>query len=318
MKLKKNICNTFFVASFLLILFSTSVGAQVYQVKPGDSLYLISHRFGTPAFSLKASNNLATDLIYPGQTLVIPSKYSVRPGDSLYMIASRYSLPLETVRYINNIWGNNLQVGQTLYLPSSQASNPQPEGNLCTVRSMDTLYLLARRYGTSIQAIKSANNLVSDLIYPGQRLIIPTGSTVEPTPEPTNPKPGNSNGVSQSDIELLARLVRAEAEGESYVGQVAVAATVLNRLKDPRFPNTIREIVYQVENGRYYQYSPVMDGRINLPATATTLKAVHDALNNWDPSYGAIGFYNPVTASSSWVRSHPVTTVIGNHVFYKN
>ncbi len=317
MKLKKNICNTFFVSFFLLILLSTTVGAQVYQVKPGDSLYLISHRFGTPASSLKASNNLATDLIYPGQTLVIPTKYSVRPGDSLYLISTRYSLPLETLKYINNIWGNNLQVGQTLYLPSSQVSNSQPEGNVCTVRNMDTLYLLARRYGTSVQAIKSTNNLTSDFIYPGQRLIIPTGSN-EPAPTPNNPSPGNSQGISSSEIELLARLVRAEAEGESYVGQVAVAASVLNRLKDPRFPNTIRGIIYQVENGRYYQYSPVMDGRINLPATATTLKAVHDALNNWDPSYGAIGFYNPRTASSSWVRSHPVTTVIGNHVFYKN
>ena len=127
---------------------------------------------------------------------------------------------------------------------------------------------------------------------------------------------GATPSISQSDLALLARLVSAESAGEPFEGQVAVAATILNRLKDPRYPNTIPGIVYQVESGRY-QYSPVLDGRINQPASASAYQAVQLALSGWDPSNGANGFYNPAKTTSQWVRSHPATTVIGGHVFFK-
>lgn len=319
--------------ALLVMCLPALVHAQTYQVRSGDSLYLISRRFNVPTETLKNSNNLSSNLIYPGQTLTIPTAYQVRPGDSLYLIATRNGVSLASLRATNNIWHNYLEVGQTLYLPLSQGStNPgqgAPSGGdqVYTVRANDSLYLIAKRYGTTIQALKTANKLSSDFIYPGQTLTIPAG-TGSANPGGNNSNPGNSgnNGgnygskynLSQAEIELLARLVRAEAEGESYEGQVAVAASVLNRLNDPRYPNTISQIIYQVDQGIYYQYSPVMDGRINLPATASTLKAVQAALNGWDPSHGAIGFYNPAKTTNKWVRSHPVTTQIGNHVFYRN
>ncbi|MGI6485837.1 MAG: spore cortex-lytic enzyme [Tepidanaerobacteraceae bacterium] len=120
--------------------------------------------------------------------------------------------------------------------------------------------------------------------------------------------------LSQRDIELLAKLVYAEARGEPYMGQVAVAATVLNRLKDPRYPNTISGIIFQVVNG-YYQYSPVADGQINLTPNATARRAVNDALSGVDPTGGATIFYNPSKTNDRWVWSRQTITRIGNHIF---
>jgi len=118
-----------------------------------------------------------------------------------------------------------------------------------------------------------------------------------------------------SEIRLLARITRAEAEGESLCGQTAVAATILNRVKSGRYPATISEVVYQRESGRY-QYSPVADGRIKLPPTKTSWQAAYRALAGADPSQGATGFYNPARTRDRWVRSRLVTTRLGGHVFF--
>ena len=119
-----------------------------------------------------------------------------------------------------------------------------------------------------------------------------------------------------AELDLFARLVHAESAGEPFEGQVAAAATILNRLESDLYPNTISGVVYQVESGRY-QYSPVLDGRINLPAGESAKRAVREALKGWDPTGGATGFYNPAKTSNAWVRSHPVTATIGSHVFFK-
>ncbi|ADL08142.1 spore cortex-lytic enzyme [Thermosediminibacter oceani] len=121
---------------------------------------------------------------------------------------------------------------------------------------------------------------------------------------------------SARDIELLAKLVYAEARGEPYIGQVAVAATVLNRVKSPDYPNTIPGVIYQKVNG-YYQYCTVQDGQIYLTPNETARRAVQDALAGWDPTGGAIGFYNPAKTNNAWVKSRQYMTTIGNHVFYK-
>ena len=126
---------------------------------------------------------------------------------------------------------------------------------------------------------------------------------------------------SKAELDLLARLVHAEAKGESYTGQVAVAASVLNRLRHPDYPNTLSGVINQVvvANGkRYYQYEPVLNGSIKQPAGELAVYAVWDALAGWDPSLGAIGFFAPAkVSSSSWVRTRPVTVTIGDHRFFK-
>lgn len=118
--------------------------------------------------------------------------------------------------------------------------------------------------------------------------------------------------ASNSDLNLLAHLVYAEARGEPYSGQVAVAAVVLNRVKSSSFPNTVAGVIYQKG-----AFSVVADGQINLNPNQTAISAARDALNGWDPSYGAIYYFNPNTATNGWIWSRPVTVVIGNHRFCK-
>ena len=118
------------------------------------------------------------------------------------------------------------------------------------------------------------------------------------------------NGYTSSDVQLLARLIYAEARGESYTGQVAVGAVVLNRVRSSSFPNTISGVIYQP-----YAFTCVNDGQINLTPNSTALSAAKDAMNGWDPSYGCLYYYNPKIATSQWIFSRPTVVTIGNHVF---
>ena len=107
-------------------------------------------------------------------------------------------------------------------------------------------------------------------------------------------------------------VINGEARGESYEGQVAVGAVVLNRVKHSSFPNTIAGVIYQKG-----AFTAVDDGQINNAVQSTCMNAAQDALNGWDPTGGAIYYYNPKTATSSWIRSRPIIKTIGNHVFCK-
>lgn len=120
----------------------------------------------------------------------------------------------------------------------------------------------------------------------------------------------DDNSVSNNDLYLLAKCVYAEARGESYVGQVAVAAVILNRVESEKFPNTIAGVIYQP-----YAFTAVSDGQINLEPDQTAYNAARDALNGWDPTYGSLYYYNASTATSSWIFSRKTVTTIGNHVF---
>ena len=123
---------------------------------------------------------------------------------------------------------------------------------------------------------------------------------------------GSSSSTNSNDLNLLARVVYGEARGEPYAGQVAVAAVTLNRVKSSSFPNTLAGVVYQ--SGAY---DAVRDGQINLTPDSTAKKAAQDAMNGWDPSYGAIYYFNPATATNKWIWSRPMTVTIGNHRFCK-
>lgn len=121
---------------------------------------------------------------------------------------------------------------------------------------------------------------------------------------------GSSSGHSTSDYNLLARLISAEARGEPYSGQVAVGAVVLNRMRHPSFPDTLSGVIYQKG-----AFSCLYDGQFDQPVAESAFRAAQDALNGWDPSGGAIYYYNPKTATNQWIRSRPVITTIGRHVF---
>lgn len=121
---------------------------------------------------------------------------------------------------------------------------------------------------------------------------------------------GGSNGYTNSDTYLLARCIYAEARGESYTGQVAVGAVVLNRVESAQFPNTIAGVIYQKN-----AFTAVNDGQINLTPDQTAINAAKDAMNGWDPTGGCLYYYNPAKATSEWIFSRETVVTIGKHVF---
>ena len=159
--------------------------------------------------------------------------------------------------------------------------------------SVDGIYGNATR--NAVVAFQKANGLTADGVA-GPKTIAALGL--------------NFNSVTSSDLYLLAKCVHAEARGEPYVGQVAVAAVILNRVKDAAFPNTISGVVYQP-----WAFTAVNDGQINLEPNSTAYQAAQDALNGWDPTYGCLYYYNPVTATSKWIFSRQTVVTIGKHVF---
>ena len=122
----------------------------------------------------------------------------------------------------------------------------------------------------------------------------------------------STSNASSNNVTLLAKLIYGEARGEIYTGQVAVGAVVMNRVKSSSFPNTIAGVIYQ--SGAF---DAVSDGQINKTPDSTAKKAAQDAINGWDPSYGAIYYFNPATATNKWIWSRPLTVVIGKHRFCK-
>jgi len=124
---------------------------------------------------------------------------------------------------------------------------------------------------------------------------------------------GSSGGsLSSSDAYLLAKCVYAEARGEPYTGQVAVAAVVLNRVRSSKFPNSVSGVIYQP-----YAFTCVADGQINLSPNQSAINAARDAMNGWDPTYGCLYYYNPAKTSNKWIWSRPVMLTIGQHRFCK-
>jgi len=159
--------------------------------------------------------------------------------------------------------------------------------------SVDGIYGNATR--NAVVAFQKANGLTADGVA-GPKTIAALGL--------------NFNSVTSSDLYLLAKCVHAEARGEPYVGQVAVAAVILNRVKDAAFPNTISGVIYQP-----WAFTAVNDGQINLEPNSTAYQAAQDALNGWDPTYGCLYYYNPTTATSKWIFSRQTVVTIGKHVF---
>ena len=121
---------------------------------------------------------------------------------------------------------------------------------------------------------------------------------------------GDRNNVTDEDIEIIARAIYGEGRGEPYEGQVAIGAVILNRVASPDFPNTVSEVVYQTG-----AFDAVRDGQINLSPNETAYQAALDAVAGWDPTGGALYYWNPATATSAWIWTVPITASIGRHVF---
>lgn len=150
-----------------------------YIVQKGDTLYGIANKFNTTVDNLKSINNLTTDSLSIGQVLKLPSTtastntYIVKAGDTLYGIANKYNTTVDTLKSLNNLTSNTLSIGQVLKLPSSGTTST----DTYTVKSGDTLYAIANKYNTTVDALKSLNNLTSNTLSIGQTLKIPSNSS---------------------------------------------------------------------------------------------------------------------------------------------
>ena len=215
-----------------------------------------------------------------------------------------------------------LVLGVALAIPLATRSTANAEvikqgSSGATVRTIQTKLKNWGYYTGSVDGIfgsktKSAvmyfqrrNGLVADGIV-GTKTAKALGITLSSSSSSTT----NSSGISNKDLYLLSCCIYGEARGESYTGKVAIAAVVLNRVRSSKFPNTISGVIYQAG-----AFTCVADGQINLGTNDECTRAAQDALNGWDPSCGALYYYNPVTATSSWIRNRPILVTIGRHVF---
>ncbi len=171
--------------------------------------------------------------------------------------------------------------------------------DLYNPKDIDGIY--GRATEEAVKKLQRLEGLVADGIF-GPRTLEVLPSEDQVTASRSNPE--------REDILLLARIVHGEARGEPFKGQVGVAAVVLNRLQDSQFPHTIREVV--MEGG---QFCSINDGQVNLYPTEISLNAARAALMGYDPTYGALFFYNPRTSTNNWIARRPVARQIGNHVF---
>jgi len=238
--------------------------------------------------------------------------YLVRSGDTLSAIALRFGVTVEALQAVNNINGSKIMAGSRLVIPVGARETVGYR-----IQPGDNLYRIAKKFGLTTRYLKQTNNLTSSLIYPGQVLFIPIFPKYGGEPREAKTVVANNGSIialSEKEINLLARLIHAEARGESLLGKIAVGAVVLNRLAHPSFPKSLQEVIYQ-KNTNVYQFSPVQDGSINLEPDEESLEAAMEAIRGVDPTGGALYFYNPNTATDRWIKTLPTTKPIGNHIF---
>ncbi|EDS78686.1 cell wall hydrolase [Clostridium massiliodielmoense] len=234
---------------------------------------------------------------------VFAATYKVVPNDSLYKIGKLFNTSVTSIKNNNNLKGDIIYPGQALNVPAK----------VHNVVSGESLYLISKKYNISLDSLRKANNKWDNLIYPNDKLLIPSlnvTSTNSATTKPSSTSvqasttPKSVIPYTQDDLDVLSRLVHAEAGGESYKTRVCVASVVINRVKSNQFPNSIKGVVYEVSDG-HYQFTPVLNGMINKPATEEDKKAALEALNGNDPTKGALYFFDN-TVTNKWLLSKPV------------
>ncbi|PED40789.1 cell wall hydrolase [Bacillus cereus] len=257
---------------------------------------------------LPLSAAIITFALHPGRADA-STIYTVQKNDTLGDISNQYGVSLKSLKQANNKVNDQIRIGEHLTIPVSSTSNKnKPKQNNQTfsnssyqaiyqVKQGDTLSSISGKYNVSIQSLKQKNNINGNQIYAGQHLKIDTG-------------------ISLQEIDLMARLVNAEAGGEPHKGKVAVAKVVLNRVSAEGFPDTITDVIYQpIKNG--YAFTPITDGRINKPASQEARIAVEEALTSKKSNSDWLYFYNPKTATDKWIKTRQTVAQIGNHVFAK-
>lgn len=238
-------------------------------------------------------STVVTSILFTSFTF--SASYSVTWGDTLYKISQLFNTSVTKLYTTNDLKSSIIYPGQVLEVPAATY----------TVSRGDTLYLISQKHGIPLYSLRKANKKWDNYLYIGQKLIIPTVYTPSKTKTVISYTP--------YELDLLARLIKAEADGQPYDAQVAVGAVVINRVDSSSFPNNINDVIHQVING-YYQFTPVKNGWIKNPATETAKKAANQALRGSDPSNGAL-FYFDDSATNTWLWSKPILARIGRMVY---
>jgi len=243
---------------------------------------------------------LALTLTLVSSSSVFAASYKVKSGDTLYKVSKDYNTSTKSIMKNNKLSSDVIHSGQVLDVPT----------NTYNVVDRDTLFFIAKKYSISVQQIRVANNKWDDVIHPGDVINIPTTTDNGQAP------PQNASTVvnySNSDVDLLARLITAEASGESPDAMLAVGAVVINRVQSLQYPGKISSVINEVSDG-HYQFTPVKNGMIDKVATKTATDAAYNALKGNDPTNGALFFFDN-TVTNEWLTSKPVAATLGKLIF---
>ncbi|GBF34072.1 spore cortex-lytic enzyme SleB [Desulfocucumis palustris] len=245
---------------------------------------------------------LAVFIMLPGAANAV--SHVVEPGETLYTIGQKYGVTYQRIKESNGLKSDSIYPGQRLNIEN---------GLKYTVVPGDSLYNISKKFGVTVNKLMQDNGLKNSYIYPGQVLAIGTGGTAQAQSSPSRSGYAG-NSTSRSEFDLLARIISAEADSESYETKVAVGAVILNRTRSGLFPDTIPGVVYQVDNGGKYQFEPVLNGWINQPASQSAMNAARDALNGWDPTNGALYFFES-WVPNNFLQSRPLSKVMDSFTF---
>jgi N-acetylmuramoyl-L-alanine amidase len=229
--------------------------------------------------------------------------YTVVSGDTLFSIGRLFNTSASSIMSSNNLLSTIIHPGQVLRI----------QGGTYVVKSGDTLFSIARMHSISLDALRRANNKWDDRIFVGQVLNIPGSTTSAQTSTASVQAVSSVIPHTQSELDLLARLIRAEAENQPYTAKVAVGAVVVNRVRSSLFANTISGVIYERING-HYQFTPVVNGHINKQATQEEIRAAQEALNGADPTKGALFFFDDST-TNTWLWSRSIALRVDRMVF---
>ena len=294
-----------FIILFTGSAYSAPSLSLIYVIQQGDTLSEIADEYEVSIEKIKNKNNINNGKnIKMGDELVIPFDISLKSStedknDDIYF--DKYTPEKAGLSFsVNTHYAARINPGQQL---PDVADIPRDKIITYNVGPGDTLYDLARDFSTTIGTILALNNKENSALRTGERIKIPIHNLT--------PHQVLNQRVSKQELNLLARAVYGESRGEPYLGQVAVAAVIINRILSPQFPDTFAQVIYQQG-----QFSAVGDGQINLRPNQTAYRAARDALDGKDPTNGALYFYNPETATRvEFFQGRRVITKIGDHLF---